>query len=272
MPLGLISSIFGAREQKKGAQAAASAQVQAAQLGVDEQKRQFDIMKRALNPFVEAGQERLSDVGAFVDYGTPAADILQRYTQTGVPALEAQETLAGLRGPEEQAAAIEAIKAGPEYQAMAEAAEEGILRTASATGGLRGGRTQEALFSARPDLLSRLVERQYSRLGGLSGLGGTVAGNLLSSGQQAATNLAQIGQGSAAQVGAGALQTGRAVSDLMQQQGAAQAGLAKEMAKNRGELFSLGSDALMDIGKTYVDRGGKFSSLGKFGSYLAGGF
>lgn len=272
MVFSLIGNILGAKEGRKGAESAANAQIQAAQLGVDEQKRQFNVLRDALNPFVQAGTERLDDVGEFVKYGIPSGDILQRYTETGIPALEQQEVLAGLRGPEEQAAAIEAIKAGPEYQALADAAEEGVLRQGSAAGQLRGGRTQEALFSARPDILSGLVERQYSRLGGLSGMGGNVAQQLMKTGQGAAQDLVLGGQNAAAGVGKAAMQTGAAISDLMQQQGAAQAGLAKEMAKNRGELFSLGADVFQDIGKTYVDQGGKFGSLGKFGGYLAGGF
>ena len=255
MVFSLIGNLLGARESRKGAQSAASAQVQAAQLGVDEQKRQFDVLREALNPFVQAGTERLDDVGEFVKYGIPSADILQRYTETGIPALEQQEILAGLKGPEAQAEAIEAIKAGPEYQALANAAEESVMRQGSAAGQLRGGRTQEALFSARPDILSRLVERQYSRLGGLSGMGGNVAQALMGTGQGAAQNLVSGGQSAAAGVGQAAMQTGANVANLLQQSGAAQAGAALASAKERANMFQQGAGALEDIGKMFITGG-----------------
>jgi len=74
-------------------------------------------------------------------------------------------------GSEAQKAAISAIEQGPEFTELAKQGETGILSNASATGGLRGGNTQGALAQFRPSLLNSLINQQYERLGGLSGMG-----------------------------------------------------------------------------------------------------
>jgi len=102
----------------------------------------------------------------------------------------------------EQKAAIAAMESSPYFQAMSKQSEDAILQNASATGGLRGGNTQDALSKNRPILLQNLIDKQLANLQGLSGQG-----------LGAATNLGNAGMGAAGQVGA-----------AMQQQGAAQAG------------------------------------------------
>jgi hypothetical protein len=163
---GLISGI--------SANKAAKTQAAAAQAGIDEQRRQFDAMQEVLAPYVQAG--------------------------TG--AMGGMQNLAGLGGAEAQQAAIAAISNSPEMQAMLQQGENAMLQNAAATGGLRGGNLQGALAQYRPQVLSQLINQQYSRLGGI----------------------AQLGQASAAGVGTAGLQTGQSIANLLQQQGAAQAG------------------------------------------------
>ena len=167
---GLISSLISA----KSASDAADTQSAAAQAGIEEQRRQFDAMQKILAPYTEAGTKSLA----------------------------AQQDLAGLNGPEAQAAAMKGISESPEMLAMTQQGENAILQQGSATGGLRGGNVQGALAQFRPAALSSLINQQYGRLGGIT----------------------QIGQASAAGVGAGAMQTGANVADLLGQQGAAIAG------------------------------------------------
>jgi hypothetical protein len=116
---------------------------------------------------------------------------LQPYAQAGTNALSAQQDLAGLNGPEKQAAAIATLKAGPEFTAAQDLGERSILANASATGGLRGGNTQAALAQFSPQLLAQIISQQYSRLGSLSQQGLSAAGGV--------SNLMQ--QGGAAQAG-----------------------------------------------------------------------
>jgi len=129
-------------------------------------------------------------------------EILAPYVTTGTDAMAQQRALTGLDGPEAQAAAMQLISDSPEMAAMAQQGENALLQQGSATGGLRGGNIQGALAQFRPQMLSSLINQQYGRLGGL----------------------AQMGQASAAGVGAGAMQTGANVADLLGQQGAAIAG------------------------------------------------
>ena len=194
-----IGGITGAKQAGEAAERAGEVQAGAAQLGIEEQRRQFDKMMEVLSPYTQAG------VGAL--------ERLQPYEQAGVGALESQQALAGLRGPEAQRAAINQLSASPEFQAQVEQGERALLQRAAATGGLRGGNVQEALAQFRPAMLSDLINQQYSRLGGFTQLG-----------SQTATNIAQLGQASAAKQGAGALESGAAISGLLGEQGAARAG------------------------------------------------
>lgn len=184
--VGTVGGIWSARKGAKAAQAGADAQSEAAQLGIEEQRRQFDAIQKLLSPYVNAGQ----------------------------PALAGQQDLLGLNGMDKQQAAIGGIENSPMFGAMAAQGEDAILQNASATGGLRGGNVQGALAQFRPQLLNQLIDQQYQRLGGLT----------------------QLGQASAAGVGAAGMQTGDQVSKLLQQQGAAQAGGALAQGKAYGQM------------------------------------
>lgn len=128
----------------------------------------------------------------------------------GEKALGAQGALAGLEGADAQAAAIQALQASPMFTALLDQGERGILSNAAATGGLRGGNVQAALAQFAPMLLAQTIQDQFSRLGGISGMGQGAAGS-------------QAG--------------------LIQQQGAAQAGgtlaSGSRQATNFGQLMSL---------------------------------
>ena len=168
------ATLISGMAQADAAKSAAATQAGSAQAGIEEQRRQFDAVQKLLAPYVSAGQ----------------------------PALEAQQAFLGLRGPEEERAAIERISSGETFKALAGQGEEALLQRASATGGLRGGNIQGALAQFRPALLSSLIENQYTRLGGMTSLG----------------------QQSAVGVGNAGMQTGTNVANLLDQQGAAQAG------------------------------------------------
>lgn len=181
---GLIvggSQLIGGIMQSSAASDAAGAQTAAAEAGIAEQRRQFDLVQQLLKPYVEAG----------------------------TPALQQQQALIGLQGPQAQQQAISALEQGAGFQAQVKAGEEALLQRASATGGLRGGNIQAALAQFRPQMLQREIETQYGRLGGLTSLG----------------------QQSAAGVGTAGLQTGARVAGLYGDVGAAQAG--KELAQGQ---------------------------------------
>lgn len=155
--------------------------------------------------------------------------LLAPFVTAGTTALGGQKDILGLNGASAQGAAIDGIEQSPQMQALLSRGENSILQNASATGGLRGGNTQAALAQFSPSLLAQLIDQQYSRLGGLS----------------------SMGQSSAAMTGNAGIQTGNAISNLLQQQGAAQAGgvLADGGVQRRifGDALSLGSAAAKAI-------------------------
>lgn len=178
----LVGGYVSSKSQTKAADKASDAQAQSAQLGIEEQRRQFDAIQKLLSPYVTAG--------------------------TG--ALGAQQSLLGLGGADAQQAAIGAIENSPQFSALTQQGEDAILANASATGGLRGGNVQGALAQFRPQLLAQLIDQQYSRLGGLTQIGQASAAGVGSAGMQTGNNVTQLlGQQGAAAAGA-ALTAGKA--------------------------------------------------------------
>jgi len=125
--------------------------------------------------------------------------------------IQGDKTYAGLNQQYQQEA-IQGIEQGPLYKELAQQGENAMLQNASATGGLRGGNIQGALAQYRPNLLNSLIEQQYAKLAGLTSLGANASQNLLN-----------IGQASAAGVGAAGQNSATAMSNLLVGQGQAQA-------------------------------------------------
>jgi len=178
---GLLSS----SAQKSAAGTASAAQIQAAQLATEEQRRQFDTVQELLKPYVEAGTSALGQ----------------------------QLALAGVSGPEAQQAAIAALEQGPQYQALVQQGEEAILQQASATGGLRGGNVQSALAQFRPQMLASLIEQQYGRLGGLTATGQASASGQATAAQTMGTNISNLLQQQGAASAGAALARGQATAN-----------------------------------------------------------
>lgn len=240
--------------QSEAAKDAASTQAQASDAGIQEQRRQFDKVQELLKPYVEAGTGAIGGLAPYQQAGAGAIPILQQFASAGGPALEQQQALLGLRGPEAQQQAISALGQSPEFASLVQQGENALLQQASATGGLRGGNTQAALAQFRPQILSALIEQQYGRLGGLVGVGGTIAQQLASSGLGSTERLAALGQASAAGTGAAAQTSGTAIANLLAQQGAAQAG--SEMAQ--GRAFAAIPSAIAGGLGIFSGLGGKF--------------
>lgn len=182
----LVTGYMGA----EAAGEAAATQAGAAEAGVAEQRRQFDEIRKLLQPYVEAG----------------------------TPALKAQQALLGTLGPEEQRAAISGIEESPMFQGLVRQGEEAILQRASATGGLRGGNVQAALAQFRPQMLSRAIAEQYERLGGMVSLGQRSATGVGAEGSETGARISELLQAQGAAQAAGGLRQadiyGRTLSDL----------------------------------------------------------
>lgn len=169
-----VGMLTGAQDQADAAAHASAAQMDTANAGIAEQRRQFDAMQQLMQPFVNAG--------------------------TG--ALTGQQNLIGLNGGDAQQTAINGIQSGPQFQSMLKQGENSILANASATGGLRGGNTQAALAQFSPSLLSQLINDQYTKLGGLTSLGQNSSAGVGNAGMTTGNNVANLlGQSGSAQAG-----------------------------------------------------------------------
>jgi len=160
----IIGDITGANQAAEGQERGAATQAAASEKGIAEQRRQFDKLVELMSPYVSGGQQ----------------------------AYREQQALIGLQGPEAQQKAIAGFEDSPIFQSLVKQAEQGILQSASATGGLRGGNVQLALSQFRPQLLNSLIEQQYGRLGGLSSIGQSSAAGQATAGMTTGTNVANL--------------------------------------------------------------------------------
>ena len=172
--------------QGEAAQSAAETQAGASAAGIAEQRRQFDVVQKLLEPYVTGGTK----------------------------AFEQQQALVGVQGPEAQRAAIAALEKGPAFQALQQQGENALLQQASATGGLRGGNVQAALAQFRPQLLSQLIEQQYGQLGGLAKYGQASAAGTGAAAQETGSNVAQLLAAQGAATAGGQLAAGKAFGSI----------------------------------------------------------
>lgn len=182
----VIGGYMASQSASDAADSAAQAQGNASAAQISESRRQFNAIQ----------------------------DLLKPYTQAGTGALTAQQNLLGLNGADEQQKAIGAISGSPQMAALLQQGENAILQNASATGGLRGGNTQAALAQFRPQLLSQLIQQQYSNLGGITSIGQNAAAGVGNAGQNSSNQIINaLGQQGAAQAGA-ALASGQANAQM----------------------------------------------------------
>lgn len=156
----LLSGITGG----KGASAAAKTQAAAYQKGIDEQAREFGITQQNFAPYLAAGNKGL---GSILD-------------------------LLGLNGNDTQGSAIDALKASPAFTSLFNTGVDTINQNAAATGGLRGGNTQNSLANFGSGLLSTVIQNQLSNLSPLVATGAGSAGTLGGLGQQNANAISDL--------------------------------------------------------------------------------
>ena len=170
----VISGIIGGNSQKKASQKATDAQVAAQNRAIDIQQKQYD---------------------------TTRADYMP-YTQAGTAAIGQYGNLLGSNGTEAQTTAVQGLESSPFFQQNLADANENLLQTASATGGVRGGNTAGAVGQLSPQLLQQYYNNALSGYGNLAQLGlgatGSVASAGLSNANAASAANANIGQAQAA--------------------------------------------------------------------------
>ena len=182
----VAAGYMSSKAQKKAANTAANAQIDASEKSVEEQRRQFDAVQKLLKPYADAG----------------------------LSGLTGQQDLLGINGTAAQQAAINNINNSSEMQTYLQQGENAILQNASATGGLRGGNTQAALAQFRPQLLNQLINQRYQNYAGLTSLGQNAAAGTGNAGMQTASNISNLYQQTGAAQAGAALAQGQANANM----------------------------------------------------------
>ena len=209
------SAVVGGVVQSRSASKAAKAQGQASDNSIAEQRSQFDAMQKTLKPYVDAG--------------SPALKQLASYSSVAQPALDEQQALNGMLGPERQQEAIDLIEQSPLYMEHVAQGENAMLQNASATGGLRGGNMQGALAQFRPAVLQQMIEDKYSKLGGMVNFGANASQNLATMGQASGTGQAAAGMNMANNIGTANMAAGDARAQAALAQGQAWGNVANSV-------------------------------------------
>lgn len=200
-----VGGLIGGGKKKKASRQADAAVIAALQKGVDTINAQGAEARKLNMPFLSAG----------------------------TAALDQERDLLGLDGNAQQATAIGNLRKGALFNSLYDTGEESVLQNASATGGLRGGNTQRSLYELGEDTLTRVIEQQLSRLGGLR-----------SGGQQTGAVLAGLGADQA-----------RSIADLFTGQGQQRAqglltrgGINAQNWQNAGNFIEDGIKTLISAG------------------------
>lgn len=184
----LGASLGSSLDASAAAEEASAAQQAAAQTGITEQRRQFDVTQAQLAPFREAG----------------------------VSALGQQQALLGLGGAEEQQAAFAAFAETPGQKFLRDQQERALLRSASAIGGLGGGNVRSALQAQAFGRAQTDIANQFGRLGAISGAGQAATAQTGQFGAGTAANIANLQQAGGAARASGVLGQQQAISGGIQ--------------------------------------------------------
>lgn len=149
-----------------------------------------------------AGADRIAGydagLGAVQGAQTDIRSVLAPYMTQGGAGVNKLAELLGLGG--DTAGAMAGLKENPVYKALFQNGQETVLQNASATGGLRGGNTQDSLGHLGADTLAQVYQMMVSNLGNLSELGaktGLGYGALTNDNARSQAQL-QVGRGQAA--------------------------------------------------------------------------
>lgn len=273
--LSLGSTVLGGLSGGGAAGDAASIQAGAAMQGNAAIQKQLDAYRDLMSPYIGGGEvaqnQKLRLLG--LGNGTGRADpnyqkayqanlsqflanggnlsdpnaekYLQADTMRSLEAGRASGSYATQSAEAAQAEEIAKFENSPYFQAITRQSEDAILQNASATGGLRGGNTLDALSKNRPILLQGLIDKQIANLTGLT-----------SSGQAAASGVGQAGVQAAGQMANGFTQAGAAEAGGVIGKSNADIGMLGNIAGTLGQKFAGGWNPFGGGGGTPAWTGG----------------
>lgn len=145
--------------------------------------------KKAAQAQAQAIQQAIAEQRR--QYDTSRQDFMP-FLSAGTGALGQVQGILGLSGGDVQAQLIEALKGSPAFTSRYDTGVDTILQNSAATGGLRGGNTQSSLANFGSSLLADVIQQQLGNLGGLVNIGSGTAGQLGQLGQSSAGNISNL--------------------------------------------------------------------------------
>ena len=267
-------SLLSASAAKSAANKAARAQTAANDAAIGEQRRQYDLTRSDLSPWMSSGNAAQQQINALLGIGGSAGgvnwsqylaqnpDVAAAYNSGSVdksrfttPEDYAQWhyqtygqnegrdvsgiTSAPVSATDAQSAAIANLKNSPLYQSLFSNGENTILANAAATGGLRGGNTQSSLANFGRDTLSAVIQNQLQNLTGVSGAGENAAAQTGTFGANSANNISGLLSSSGTTQANAALAGGQATTGAINSIVGTIGGLAgnKDVTSWAGKLF-----------------------------------
>jgi hypothetical protein len=281
-----IKSVFGLETSaEKAASGAAGVQERAAQAGIAETRRQFDITTGQLTEAEQLNRQlleegRISSIEALERGGREQAAQLSPFAEAGVSALGRQQALLGLGTPEEQEAAFASFSESPGQRFIRERAERSVTRNASTIGGVGGGNVRAALTELGAGFAAQDFSNQFNRLGQIRTSGQQAAGDIGSGRLSTGQNIASTQFGARQLTGASAINTAARqgqfgqqaasnISNLTQSGSQARASgiLGSQQAKQEGQQQSLEIAAALFSDKRLKENIKKIGTLNGFGWY-----
>lgn len=154
--ISVVGGYLSKRSANKGARRGADAQAEANRLAIEEQRRQFDLTRQDMAPWLQAGSDALGRQTAFLDGDWSG------------------------------------FKDSPDYKWAFDQGMRSLDRSAAAQGRLYGGGTDLDRIGFGQGLALQNANSYWGKLAGLSGTGQQTAGQLGSFGMGAASNIGSL--------------------------------------------------------------------------------
>lgn len=215
----LVAGSKAAKAQKQGAETAAAAQLDAARIATDENRRQYDTTRTDYAPGRIVGEQALYKLADMYGVARPTEGIATRSVGSGVgaPANDTGMGLLALYGggaapsaPVSLTAGYGGFEASPGYQFRKDEATKAIERSAASRGLLGSGATQKALGRFVDGFASSEYDSYANRLAALAGVGQTATAGTAAAGQAATAGITGAATAAGQGVAQGALNAGNA--------------------------------------------------------------
>lgn len=216
MPWGVAAAIGGAAISANSADKAAKMQGESAGLSQAEQRRQFEISRKDLAPYRDAGQQAVGKISDMLGLNRQFVSNVDRsafVTPSG--GFDDAAYNAALAREQDQQKAFDqrpmgmaAFQADPGYQFRLNEGNKAIENQARAAGNYYSPSTVMALTKYGQDFASNEFNNVFNRLSGVAGTGQTATNTSAQLGQSYAGNVGNLMTGAANARGASAISQG----------------------------------------------------------------